>query len=59
MPEYKKMLYAMELHSPEDIQEYFNEGGNPNEIHSGIPLFTTFVEMYTRLSLFKGGYRYL
>jgi hypothetical protein len=55
MPDYKKMVYAIELHSLEGIQEYFNEGGNPNEIHSGVPLFTTFVEMYTRSPLFKEG----
>jgi hypothetical protein len=55
MPDYKKMLYAMELLSLEGIQEYFNEGGNSNEIHSGVPLFTTFVEMYTRSPFFKEG----
>jgi hypothetical protein len=55
MPDYKKMLYAIELHSLEGIQQYFNEGGNPNEVHDGLPLFTTFVEMYTRSPLFKEG----
>jgi hypothetical protein len=53
MPDYKKMLYFIELHSPEGMQQYFNEGGNPNEIHGGVTLFTTLVEMYTRSPLFK------
>jgi hypothetical protein len=53
MPDYKEMLYSIEVHSVEEIQNYFREGGDPNEIHNGIPLFTTLVEMYTRTPRFK------
>jgi hypothetical protein len=53
MPDYKQMLYSIEVHSVEGIQNYFREGGNPNEMHDGIPLFTTLVEMYTRTRRFK------
>ena len=47
------MLYSIEVHSVEGIQNYFREGGDPNELHEGIPLFTTMVEMYTRSPRFK------
>jgi len=47
------MLYSIEVHSVEGIQDYFMRGGNPNEEHDGIPLFTTMVEMYTRTGRFK------
>jgi hypothetical protein len=53
MPDYNKMLYSIELHSLEGMRQYFNEGGSPNEVHDGVPLFTTLVEMYTRSPLFK------
>jgi len=53
MPDYNQMLYSMEVHSAEGIQNYFSQGGNPNEVHDGIPLFTTMVEMYTRTPRFK------
>ena len=53
MPDYKQFLYSLELHSVEGIKNYFREGGNPNEMHDGIPLFTTLVEMYTRTPRFK------
>jgi hypothetical protein len=53
MPDYKQMSYSIEVHSVEGIQKYFNEGGNPNEVHDGVPLFTTMVEMYTRTPRFK------
>ena len=53
MPDYKKMLYNIEVHSVDGIQQYFKSGGDPNEIHDGIPLFTTMAEMYTRTSRFK------
>jgi len=53
MPDYNQMLYAMEVHSVEGIQNYFSQGGNPNEVHDGIPLYTTMVEMYTRTPRFK------
>ena len=53
MANYKQMLYDIEVHSVEGIRQYFKDGGNPNEMHNGIPLFTTFVEMYTRTPRFK------
>src|ERR1700738_4176374 len=53
MPSYKQMLYDIEVHSVEGIGRYFEEGGNPNEVHDGIPLFTTMVEIYTRTPRFK------
>jgi ankyrin repeat protein len=53
MPNYNQILYDIEVHSVEGIRRYFEEGGNPNEVHSGMPLFTTMVEMYTRTPRFK------
>ena len=53
MPDYKQILYSLEVHSVEGIKNYFREGGNPNELHDGIPLFTSLVEMYTRTPRFK------
>jgi hypothetical protein len=53
MPDYTQMLYSIEVHSVEGIQDYFRQGGNPNEEHDGVPLFTTLVEMYTRTPRFK------
>jgi ankyrin repeat protein len=53
MPDYTQMLYSIEVHSIEGIQDYFRQGGNPNEEHDGVPLFTTLVEMYTRTPRFK------
>ena len=53
MSDYTKMLYDIEVHSPEGIQNFFAEGGDPNETHNGVPLFTTMVEMYTRTPRFK------
>jgi hypothetical protein len=52
MPDYNQLLYAIEVHSVEGIRMYFEQGGNPNEIHDGVPLFTTMVEMYTRTPRF-------
>ncbi len=46
MPDHNQMLYAIEVHSVESIKQYFSDGGSPNEIHNGVPLFTTMVEMY-------------
>ena len=37
----------------EGIRRYFDQGGNPNEVHDGISLFTTMVEMYFRSPRFK------
>jgi hypothetical protein len=53
VPDYNQMLYDIEVHSIEGIRRYFEEGGNPNEMHNGMPLFTTMVEMYTRTPRFK------
>lgn len=53
MPDYTQMLYDIEVHSVEGIRRYFDQGGNPNEVHDGLPLFTTMVEMYFRSPRFK------
>lgn len=53
MPDYTQMLYDVEVHSVEGIRRYFDQGGDPNEVHDGIPLFTTMVEMYFRSPRFK------
>lgn len=53
MPNYNQLLYDIEVHSVEGIRRYFEEGGNPNEVHDGMPLVTTMVEMYTRTPRFK------
>jgi hypothetical protein len=53
MPDYNKMLYNIEIHSIEGIRQYFEEGGNPNEVHDDVPLFKTMVEMYLRSPRFK------
>jgi len=47
------MLCDIEVHSIEGIRRYFDQGGNPNEVHDGVPLFTTMVEMYLRSPRFK------
>jgi hypothetical protein len=53
MPHYNQILYATEVHSVAGIKGYFNDGGDPNEVHDGVPLFTTMVEMYYRSPEFK------
>jgi hypothetical protein len=53
MPDYTQMLYDIEVHSVAGIRNYFTQGGNPNEVHNGEPLFTTMVEMYFRSPRFK------
>jgi hypothetical protein len=53
MPDYNQILYATEVHSVEGIKQYFSDGGNPNEVQDGVPLFTTMVEMYYRSPQFK------
>jgi hypothetical protein len=53
MPDYNQILYAIEVHSVDGIKQYFNDGGDPNEVHDGVPLFTTMVEMYYRSPKFK------
>ncbi|WP_254659499.1 hypothetical protein [Mucilaginibacter sp. PPCGB 2223] len=53
MPDYNQLLNDIEVHSIAGIRRYFEEGGNPNEVHGNMPLFTTMVEMYTRTPRFK------
>ncbi|MCJ8210714.1 ankyrin repeat domain-containing protein [Mucilaginibacter sp. RS28] len=53
MPDYQQVLNDIEVHAFEGIKSYFEEGGNPNEVHDGVPLFTTMVEMYLRSPRFK------
>jgi hypothetical protein len=53
MADYNQMLGDIEVHSVGGIHRYFGEGGDPNEIHDGMPLFKTMVEMYTRTPRFK------
>ena len=53
MPNYDQILYSIEVHSVDGIRRYFEEGGDPNEMHDGAPLFTTMVEMYMRSPRFK------
>ena len=53
MPDYTQMLYDIEVHSVEGIRRYFDHGGDPNEVHDGVPLFTAMVEMYFRSPRFK------
>ncbi len=50
---YANLLGEFEVHAVDAIREYFAEGGNPNEQHNGIPLFTNFVEMYLRSPRFS------
>jgi hypothetical protein len=49
----KSILYHIETHSIEGIREYFEQGGSPNELYDGLPLFTWMIEMYTRSPHFK------
>ncbi|AYL94717.1 ankyrin repeat domain-containing protein [Mucilaginibacter celer] len=53
MPDYNTILYAAETHSVDKIKQYFADGGSPNEIHDGMPVFTMMVEMYARGPRFK------
>ena len=53
MDNYQQLLYDIEVHAAEGIKRHFESGGDPNEIHSGVPLFTTMVEMYLRSPRFK------
>lgn len=53
MEDNSALMYAIEVHSAEGLQKYFDAGGNPNEVHNGVPLFTTMVEMYLRSPKFK------
>lgn len=47
-----RLLNAIEVHDPEGIRQYFEQGGSPNDILDGTPLFTILVEMYTRTPRF-------
>jgi len=53
MADYIQLLYDIEVHSVEGIRRYFEEGGNPNDVIEGNPVFTVMVEMYTRTPRFK------
>jgi hypothetical protein len=53
MPDYGQLLYDIEVHSLAGIRRYFEEGGDPNEVHGGVALFTTMVEMYLRSPRFQ------
>jgi len=53
MTDYTQLLYDIEVHSAEGIRRYFEEGGNPNDVIDGNPVFTTMIEMYTRTPRFK------
>jgi hypothetical protein len=53
MPDLRKLMHAIEVHSPEGIRQYFQEGGDPNEKHEDMPLFTKMIEMYTRTPRFQ------
>lgn len=53
MADYSQLMYDIEVHAVEGLRKYFDNGGSPNEIHNGVPLFTTMVEMYLRSPQFK------
>ncbi|WPU93558.1 ankyrin repeat domain-containing protein [Mucilaginibacter sabulilitoris] len=53
MPDYTQLLYDMEVHSVAGIRRYFEEGGSPNDVQDGKPVFTSMVEMYSRGPRFK------
>ncbi|MDN5286287.1 MAG: ankyrin repeat protein [Mucilaginibacter sp.] len=53
MPNYTQLLYDIEVHSVTGIRRYFDEGGNPNEMYDGKPIFWAMVEMYSRGPRFK------
>jgi hypothetical protein len=53
MDKYDVILGAIEVHDVAAISRYFDNGGDPNEIQNGVPLFTTMVEMYLRSPRFK------
>jgi ankyrin repeat protein len=53
MPDYTQLLYDIEVHSVAGIRRYFEDGGTPNDIHDGKPVFTSMVEMYSRGPRFK------
>ena len=50
---YTQLLYDMEVHDAEGIRQYFESGGDPNEIHDGVSIFSTMVEMYFRSPRFQ------
>ncbi|MES2279651.1 MAG: ankyrin repeat domain-containing protein [Bacteroidota bacterium] len=53
MSDHNQIIYHIETHSVEGIQQYFREGGSPNETYNSVPIFTDMVEMYARGAKFK------
>jgi hypothetical protein len=53
MADYNELLGDIEIHSAAGIRRYFAQGGSPNDIIGGTPVFTTMVEMYLRSPRFK------
>lgn len=49
----EKLLISFEIHSPSEIQEAFDNGISPNDVHNGKPLINSLIEMYTRGPRFK------
>lgn len=49
----QKMITAFELHSAEAIQECFENGISPNQVHKNKPLIYELINMYTRGPSFK------
>ena len=50
---FEKLLISFEIHSPSEIQEAFDNGISPNDVHNGKPLINSLIEMYTRGPRFK------
>jgi len=54
MPDHSQLLYAIEVHSVQEIKRYFAEGGSPNDLlPDGMPVFKMMIEMYTRTPRFR------
>ena len=52
-PDQNELPGYFEVHAVEDIRQYFEQGGDPNEHFSdGTPIFTLMIEMYTRTPRF-------
>jgi len=49
----EKIILAFELHSPSEIQEAFDNGISPNDVHNGKPLINSLIDMYARGPRFK------
>lgn len=50
---FAQLLGDFEVHSVDGVRQYFTDGGHPNDRHEGIPIFTSFVEMYLRSPRFS------